>query len=504
MKKLYPVILSTLFFFTALGLYSRHLDFPFFYHPDEPYKVIQILQNSRNFHHPLLMLNTAGLICWLAGSPQDMQRTVELGRWASVVFASAAVALLTFAAWMLAGPIAQITCGLILMSDPTLFEFAHYLKEDPALLAALAGVIVSLLLYERQPRVVFAVLAGTAGGLCISAKYIGILYAALTFFAFFAIARQNKENTRHLMYVAVALICTILLINWQGLLEIGNFRSGLGSEIEQFETCKRQLPNTKMLNLFVDRVGGWGFIAFFSWAASPWFRKRRLSIGEWTILFMTLLYGVMLLFSTRASGRYILPVTACMALVIPVGWSWLGDGIAKRLHSSEKWLGGFFCLLAGVGIFTSQIFPMITMVQGFQYDSRLNTARYLQDHLPSDSVIAEDSRVLLPDSSKRNRTLQEWELPFRRIVSKRPALWQEFTFGELRSQGVTHVVLTEQKELRTSIKNSGFSQEKSLNTRAALFFEELSSNAKLIYSQERAMPPYLHPGLRVYELQPAK
>src|SRR2546422_6738796 len=49
---------ALLLFAACLWLDTRHNDFPFFYHRDEPDKVSQVIRGEWNFHHPALMLAT--------------------------------------------------------------------------------------------------------------------------------------------------------------------------------------------------------------------------------------------------------------------------------------------------------------------------------------------------------------------------------------------------------------------------------------------------------------
>ena len=61
------VLALVVLFIGALFFYTRHNDFPIFYHPDEETKGVQVVTGERNFHHPLLLLNTADLILRASG-----------------------------------------------------------------------------------------------------------------------------------------------------------------------------------------------------------------------------------------------------------------------------------------------------------------------------------------------------------------------------------------------------------------------------------------------------
>jgi len=73
-------------FVVTLMLNLQHRDFPWYYHPDEPGKVEQIIGNQWDFHHPLLLLSTAKMVVSTFGVSREPQAIVEMGRAVSAVF----------------------------------------------------------------------------------------------------------------------------------------------------------------------------------------------------------------------------------------------------------------------------------------------------------------------------------------------------------------------------------------------------------------------------------
>ncbi|HVH04732.1 MAG TPA: hypothetical protein VNE71_01900 [Myxococcota bacterium] len=53
------VLVAALVFTGGMVLFTEHANAPFYYHQDEPGKVLQVIHRRKNFHHPLLMLSTA-------------------------------------------------------------------------------------------------------------------------------------------------------------------------------------------------------------------------------------------------------------------------------------------------------------------------------------------------------------------------------------------------------------------------------------------------------------
>ena len=52
----------------AFLLNTRHNQFAYFYHPDEPGKVEQVIEGKWNFNHPMLLLSTAKVAVELTGT----------------------------------------------------------------------------------------------------------------------------------------------------------------------------------------------------------------------------------------------------------------------------------------------------------------------------------------------------------------------------------------------------------------------------------------------------
>ena len=62
MKKFGGPIFSAALLALLLWAYTRHNNFPFYYHTDEPGKVEQVISGEHNYRHPLLMINATDLV----------------------------------------------------------------------------------------------------------------------------------------------------------------------------------------------------------------------------------------------------------------------------------------------------------------------------------------------------------------------------------------------------------------------------------------------------------
>ena len=155
-------ILAGLFFLTGIWLYTRHNDFPSFYHPDEPSKAGQVIKNEFNFNHPMLLLQTTRLISWIRDSPRTQQPVTRDGRTASALFAAGAVACLVLLAAHLRSTLAGAAAGLLVLANSQFFELAHYMKEDPALAFGIAAFFLTLVRCWLEPSTVRFVWLGVA------------------------------------------------------------------------------------------------------------------------------------------------------------------------------------------------------------------------------------------------------------------------------------------------------------------------------------------------------
>src|SRR2546423_1268909 len=173
-KLLLPA-LALLLFAACLWLDTRNNTFPFFYHRDEPDKVAQLINNEWNFHHPTLMLATAKLAAHIFHVPSDEQQIVQTGRWVSAVFAAMAVTAFALLAFYYRGFFGFFAVAVMLALHHQIFELAHYMKEDTALLMGLAIAFLALGFFEQHRTPFGALLLGSACGLSLSAKYIGVV-----------------------------------------------------------------------------------------------------------------------------------------------------------------------------------------------------------------------------------------------------------------------------------------------------------------------------------------
>ena len=160
--KTWPWATAAVFALLAVVFFGRNLDFTAFAHPDERNKIAQIVEGRYNFNHPLLMLNSVRLFSEGVGKAQDFEFVKLAGRWTSVIFASLAVSLLVLISGRLYGNFVAVSAGIFLLSNPHLFDLAHYFKEDPALLFGISLSLFAMLFFSIRPSLWSAIFLGLA------------------------------------------------------------------------------------------------------------------------------------------------------------------------------------------------------------------------------------------------------------------------------------------------------------------------------------------------------
>ncbi|MGC1884812.1 MAG: hypothetical protein WA709_01690, partial [Stellaceae bacterium] len=163
----------------SLWVFTRNNDFPLDYHPDERGKVLQLIDptHTRNFNHPLLMLEAAAAVRDWLHIDNDERANVIAGRWASAALASIAVLTLAVAGYYAAGYQGLVICGSMAALCPPLNVYAHFFKEDTALVAGLAVAILGatrLIATDQRSKQGFAAaLMGVGCAAALSGKYVG-------------------------------------------------------------------------------------------------------------------------------------------------------------------------------------------------------------------------------------------------------------------------------------------------------------------------------------------
>ncbi len=481
------VVWSLALFAATLALHLRHRDFAWYYHPDEGGKIEQVLSGKWNFNHPMLLLRTSKLALDWSGVARDPQSVVEVGRAVSATFTAIAVVALSLFAFQWRGWLAALTAGGSLMLHHQLFELSHYMKEDTALLCGIALALLALGHFEARPTLANAALLGGGCALAISGKYIG----AIVLLATGPTLLKGGGGKRRWTFFA-GLIVVLVAVNWPLLSDFDTFRASFEREtqfvVEGQKGSTRSVPHAQYWNVFIDNTTPAVWLLLVLFLAARWGGWRAITLTRWHVVAFPFVYALALSFSPKSNDRYFLPATAVFTL-----FAALGVPDVARL-TAWRWATP----LAAAVLVLGQIPSWLRYERAFQRDDSRELQAWCRDVLPSDAVIAKDSRIWLPDPNKPNG------VPADAILQKVvPAKFVADlgTLDESRAKGITHAVVSESDYGRFFLKSlqPKTGQERDFWRRKA-FYETLFREGKLEIEWKRGTVIYLHPGIRVYRI----
>jgi len=481
----------------ASSFFTRGNGFPYFYHPDEPGKVEQVITGEWNFHHPLLMVGTAELAKKVLGLPDDEQRIVIMGRWVSALFATGGVLAFALLGWAVRGPRGCVA-GLLLATQHQVFELAHYFKEDTSLLFAMGVGFLALHYYWRRGSSGAAALAGAACGLCVSAKYLGAIMLAPAVFIFIASQRRRGARVGHWVLLAAGFLAVAAAINWPMFSRMEIFRHSVGREMTLVEHPDNGLTGQvaffEYLKMFLLNTNPALWVLLIAEIAAHWRARRERDAFDWLMLVFPFAMMLVLSCSTKTNDRYFLPVTA--------GFYYLGAlgalDVAGLFPSCAR-RAGWVMAGAVAAVCVWNVAVTWDYVAAFSQDDRALLLQAIRREAPPGAVIAAEDSAYLPEPGRPERLKVQPLLP-QKVVRTKYAVDLGATPAILASEGIDYLVISD--------SDWGIFFRKAA-TRADLvrrrkFYEMLFAEAKPLEEWPRGTVIYLHPGLRLYSLKGLK
>ena len=506
--------MAVVFFLAGMFLYTRLNSFPFYYHPDESGKVIQILNHSRNLKHPLLLLTATRWMTAFHVGPLTGKTVVETGRTASAFFSVGAVfALAMLARRMgnsiggpLAGVLAGWSAGLLVLVNPSVFEFAHYMKEDPALAMGMALAFLAAHAFWTRKDDYSIVLLGAATAVAASGKYVGWILFPISV-ALLHAGREKTDWKRSFRLFIISFAALWSVLNYSFFLNPFKIFSSLTHEtvgvVEGHRGYQKSVPHADYLRLIFAMPGA--ITALFGvYLAGLVLRFRKTTMPEWIVPGASLLLLILMSCSPKSAPRYFLPVEVVICF---------GAGLAASL--SAYWLTGFLgkgrkvaqvCVwtaLLGFALWNT-IPALAAKYEAITVDDRDALKAWISANLPVTAIIAEDARVCLPVSD-------DW---IYKGVPRLPqrVLCKEFvadlgSLEEMRAQGITHVIVAAPTFQRFDLFTPSSKIKHEFDARAA-FYRSLGvlqnsspvPGVKCIWSAPGGTNIYLRPGLSIFDI----
>lgn len=490
-------------FVACFFLYTRHNNFPFYYHTDEPLEIELVLKGTVNFHHPLLMGNTTDLLMRLGGVERTRQNVALVGRGCSAFFGAVAVVALALLAARYHGAMGALCAGTLVGIHPLLFELTHYYKEDPALLMGLALSFLAMSFCWRRPGWASCLLLGLANALAVSGKYMGIIAALIALPVLLAAPTGDRTLSRGARFACWlgAFLLGIGLVNYQLVSNLPVFVEGLGRELYFVKAGGNQgvsqsVPHDKYVGTLQGntRWAMWIFIA--GHFAYMWRTRSRRDLVEWILTFFPIILGLVLTFTPKTAGRYFLPVSAVTCYLGGVGivetWRHLIPPL--RWHPLLAWRPlATACLILVAGVLSRQL---MKEYRAFLRDSRDELAQWINANVPQSAIIAEDKRVNLPHPghpfAEAMRTFIK-----QKVVTK-PFVADLGTIEELRARGIDYVAINESGIFKKNrLPAPEFRED---YVRRKTFYDRLAKDGELLWEKSVRQVLPLHPSFKLYRL----
>ncbi len=476
-----------------------HNDFPFEYHPDEPSKVAQLVNGTRNYNHPPLMLTLTAWTTRLLGISPRAENFARVGRTLSAASLAGAVACLTFVAGIHGGTPGAAGAAVALGTNAQAVLAGHFFKEDALFAFGLALTFVTGAMYWRRRGRRNLLMLGAAAGLALSSKYIGAL-AIVYALALAALASDGDEKRRlswtNLGRCALAAAVVVGVCNGWALWEhFAQIRLGWVKGVATVEAGNQgvgaKVPHLQFVGMFFLFTP----IPVLAGAALFWVDLRRYSFCQhadrWLTGFAPLWLLAVFSFSASTAVRYFLPISlglSCVAgIALPGALPWVAARWRWAARVGDARTAGW----AAAAILLAFNLPgLLSLLGGFAGDDHAALGAWIARRLPPDAVIAQDALAQLPTGALPQRVMSAVTVADLGDVAA------------LRAQGITHVVVCwyDSRRYTDPRKHPSASAHDFLRRRE--FYATLPTRAKSLWKGELRQPYPLRPGLELFALAP--
>ena len=491
----------------AYLLNTRHNQFAYFYHPDEPGKVEQVITGEWNFHHPMLLLSTSKLAAELAKAPKEKQPVVEVGRRVAAGFSAVAIAALALLAYLWRGWLVSFAAGGALLLHHQIYELSHYMKEDSALLMGVSLSFLAGYLYWHRAAWPYALFLGAACALATSGKYMGAMMLPLALFVL--VRSPNAKPGRHIALWFGAFVAVMALVNAPLLSDFATFRDSFSREMDYVvhgqRGMTRSVPHAQYWNVFIDNTTPvmWALLLVF--LIARWRERAVLRSLEWVMIVFPFAFALALSFSPKSNDRYFLVATAMFTLLA-------GAAVLDVARYFTRLRPYHTAVIAAVLLVLGQLPSWLRYEHAFQHDDTQELITWLNKQVSPAAVIVKDNRVLLPNPERKSDAERMGVIPQKVVVTpvrdpeaKRVRFAADVgTVAELQAAGITHVAISESDYGRFFLESLR-PQEGGEDDyhRRRKFYEELRARKDdLVFERDRGTVIYLHPGIEVYEIAP--
>ncbi len=486
----------------AIGafFYTRQNTFPIEFHPDEAPKAIQAIQARPTYRQPLLLTTTTAIATRLTARTASVQQAVFTGRDVSAVFAAGTLVLLSLFGYAIhrRSLRAAVIVGVAALSCPQLLLLAHYMKEDTALVFAVAAFLLAVWFDEQRATRRSAVLLGTTAAMVASAKYIGL--AAIPVGYWLVVTRPSSDKSRRTRALVLSAAVCWCAINYLVIANPLRFVASLSAEVAHPVAGHHGLANAmliaspiwKMLatqiNPFVAAAAV-GFLVFCT------HKRRRLPRALVLFTVGSVTYLLLLSASRFVLDRHLLPVT--LATYTMAGLA--AVEITNRIKAAgARWISTVvFC----AALVVSALSPARAILHELENETRVQLRTWIRNNLPAAAVIAQDRPAHLDAADARFPVGQE-HLPQKLLTPREFFVTDLGSLDELKAQGVTHVVTCDEAYSRLFTDQPTSAEGRADYDRRRARYQEIFSSATLLFEAKPARPigGNTSPDVRVYAI----
>jgi hypothetical protein len=529
LRAILAIALSLFMGAAALWLFTRNNDFPVWYHPDETSKAQQLLDPSqdRNFNHPLLLLESAEFANRMYDVAHNVRDIVFAGRWVSAGLAALGVVALALAAYHWGGFPALLIGGLVMAMCPPVLVYAHYFKEDTALVGgimlAMLGARLTVGAKHWWTQLLACIVLGVGCGAATSGKYVGVAAAVPCVLAVFIAPLFGSWRrwvwiiaVRWAVFVSITVV-TVLAINWR-MFENGfswppqftpeasdKIVTEFGHATQAHSQMALPKPNYFCLSVATAETM-WHLWAIMAVGAVGWLielvRFRGVgSVSRWGVVLggFLLTFVVALSFDVIPFNRYALPITICFyfiaatfaAKLVSDAWRW------------NRWAGGgalVACLALIVGL---QGGRCLNFDRQFLDDGRDRLREWIATNLPPGVMVVADNYTALATPGDPYRRPHQKPLRQQILRSSMYASDSAGTVEQLADQGIDYVAVASMTYERFFVPQIGGAPgSEALYARRRKFYDDLFARGELLWSSVPSPPThsFTNQEVRVYRI----
>lgn len=211
-------------------LNTYNINFEQFFHGDEPNKFQMVLSGQHNFHHPILILQTASVINKVVGL-KDSNSLIILCRMISAMSGVFIVWLVHLFSRQGLGKNHALLVALSVAVSPIMVIHAHYFKEDIIFTAFSYLSLICFLKFLRERTLNSTLIWGLATGLAVSAQYKGVLLILLfPLFIRFLPGVDRTDFYRSLRIALVVMGLVFLSVNYPLFFQFEQFYKSVTKE----------------------------------------------------------------------------------------------------------------------------------------------------------------------------------------------------------------------------------------------------------------------------------